>query len=109
MGSRFLGEFEQAILLAVLRLGDAAYGRAIRQELEARTGRRVAHGPAYITLDRMQSKGLLESWLADVSEARGGRRKRYFKVTAAGIKALRESRGALMRLWDGVEDVLEKP
>ncbi len=108
MSAKYLGEFEQAILLAVLRLGEGAYGRAIRQELEACTGRRVSHGAAYITLDRMQSKGLLESWLADPGPGRGGRRKRYFQVSAVGVKALRESREALMSLWDGVEKTLEE-
>ena len=81
MPTKYLGELEQAILLAVLRLGDAAYGLAIRGELEACTGRKVSHGAAYTTMDRMQDKGLLESWLADASDSRGGRRKRYFKVT----------------------------
>jgi PadR family transcriptional regulator PadR len=108
MSAKYLGEFEQAILLAVLRLGDEAYGRGIRQELEECTGRKVSHGAAYITLDRMQAKGLLESWLADPAEGRGGRAKRYFLVTGVGVKALRESRDALMSLWDGVEKTLEE-
>ncbi len=109
MSPKYLGEFEQAILLAVLRLGDGAYGRAIRQELETCTGRKVSHGAAYITLDRMQAKGLLKSWLADPEDGRGGRKKRYFQVSAAGVKALSESRHALLTLWDGVEKILEKP
>ena len=108
MGAKLLGEFEQAILLAVLRRGEGAYGLAIRQELESRTGRRVSHGSAYITLDRMQAKGLVKSRLADPADGRGGRRKRYFQVTAVGIRALRESRSALIRLWDGVDEVLEE-
>ena len=108
MSAKYLGEFEQAILLAVLRLGPDAYGRAIRQELEDCTGRTVSHGAAYITLDRMQAKGLLKSWLADPEDGRGGRAKRYFEVSAAGVKALRESREALLTLWDGVENILEK-
>jgi PadR family transcriptional regulator PadR len=102
---RPLGELEQAVLLAVVRLGDGAYGRAIRDELEACTGRRVAHGPAYVTLDRLQAKGLVRSRLADAADERGGRRRRYFQVTPAGVKSLRESRAALMRLWDGVKQV----
>ena len=75
MSAKYLGEFEQAILLAVLRLGEDAYGRSIRQELDVCTGRRVSHGAAYITLDRMQAKGLLESWLADPADGRGGRQQ----------------------------------
>ena len=108
MSTKYLGEFEQAVLLAVLRLGEGAYGRAIRQELEVCTGRTVSHGAAYITLDRMQAKGLLRSWLADPADGRGGRPKRYFEVSAVGVKALRESRDALLTLWDGVENILEK-
>ena len=103
-----LGEFEQAILLAVLRLGEGGYGRAIREELESCTGRRVAHGPAYITLDRLESKGFVTSRLSDATDDRGGRRKRYFQVTPIGITSLRESRRALMCLWDGVREVREK-
>jgi DNA-binding PadR family transcriptional regulator len=102
-----LGELEQAILLAVLHLGDEAYGLAIREELAARTGREVSHGAAYVTLDRMQAKELVESWLADPTPGRGGRRKRYFKLTAAGLEAVRATREALFRLWAGLEDVLE--
>lgn len=103
-----LGEFEQAILLAILRLEDGAYGVAIRQELKACTGRKVSHGAAYVTLDRLQAKGLLESQLGESAPQRGGRRKRYFRVTPAGIEALRASRKALMTLWSGLEEVLEE-
>jgi DNA-binding PadR family transcriptional regulator len=102
-----LGALEQAILLAVLRLGEGAYGLAIREELAARTGREVSHGAAYVTLDRMQAKGLVESWLADPTPGRGGRRKRYFRLTPAGLEALRSTREALFNLWAGLEDVLE--
>lgn len=103
-----LGEFEQAILLAILRLEEGAYGLAIRQELEACTERKVTHGAAYVTLDRLQSKGLLESRLGESAPQRGGRRKRYFEVTPAGIQALRASRKALLTLWSGLEEVLEE-
>jgi len=108
-GGKFLGEFEQMVLLAVLRLEDDAYGRSIRQELEARTGRKVSHGASYVTLDRMEAKGLVESSLGAPVEGRGGRAKRYFRVTPEGLEALRASRTALQSLWHGVEEVLEEP
>jgi DNA-binding PadR family transcriptional regulator len=103
--TKYLGEFEQALLLAVLRVGDGAYGASIRQELEACTGREVSHGAAYVTLDRLESKGLLESELGESAPGRGGRRKRLFRVTEAGIEALRASRGALEALWSGVDEL----
>lgn len=105
----YLGEFEQAVLLAVLRVGDGAYGLAIRRELAESTGQEVSHGAAYVTLDRLETKGLLESRLEDPTESRGGRRKRYFRVTAAGIEALRDSRERLLSLWSGIEEILEEP
>jgi len=107
--AKFLGEFEQMVLLAVLRLDDDAYGLSIRKELEARTGRRVSHGASYVTLDRMEAKGLVESRLGEPVQGRGGRAKRYFRVTPDGVQALRASRAALQSLWSGVEEVLEEP
>jgi len=106
--SKFLGEFEQMVLLAILHLGDEAYGRAIREELEDRANRTVTHGASYITLDRMVSKGLLESELRDPDPSRGGRARRYFRVTPAGLSALKESRAALQNLWKGLEAILEE-
>ena len=106
---KYLGEFEQAVLLAVMRTGQGAYGLRIRRELESRTGQRVSHGAAYITLDRLVSKGLLESRLDDANDRRGGRRKRYFRVTEDGLIALRASRERLLSLWKGIEKVLEGP
>jgi len=104
--TRYLGEFEQMILLAILHLGDAAYGLAIRRELEKRTGRQVTHGAAYITLDRLEKKGLLCSDLGEPTPGRGGRAKRYFHVTPVGVAALRASRKALQSLWGGLDAVL---
>ena len=103
--SKYLGEFEQTILLAVLRVGDDAYGAAIRRELEACTGRKASHGAAYVTLDRLEEKGLLASELGESAAGRGGRRKRLFRVTDAGIEALRASRAALEQLWSGVDEI----
>ena len=99
----YLGEFEQMILLAALRLGDEAYGASMSAELEARVGRRVSRGAVYVTLDRLESKGLLTSRMSAPRAERGGRPRRMIAVTPEGIRALRESRSALETLWDGVE------
>ena len=106
--NKFLGEFEQMVLLAILHLGDGAYGRAIRRELQKRADRTVTHGASYVTLDRMVNKGLLESELREPDSGRGGRARRYFRVTPAGVTALRESRAALQSLWAGLEEILEE-
>lgn len=98
----YLGEFEQIVLLALLRLRDRAYGMRIRQEIEDRTGRPVSIGAIYATLDRMQSKGYVSSWLADPTAERGGRAKRFFKMEAAGLSALRRSQDALSRMLKGI-------
>jgi PadR family transcriptional regulator, regulatory protein PadR len=98
-----LGEFEQIVLLAVLRLGDSAYAVAIRREIEERTGRAVSRGAIYITLDRLEKKGYLVSRLADATAERGGRSKRYYEVMPVGARALRESWSAMRRMWEGLE------
>jgi DNA-binding PadR family transcriptional regulator len=98
-----LGEFEHLVLLAVLRLGEAAYAVPIRHEIESRTARSVARGALYVTLDRLEEKGYLRSWLADATAERGGRAKRYYAMLPAGSRALDESWTALRRMWDGVE------
>jgi PadR family transcriptional regulator PadR len=97
-----LGEFEQIVLLAVLRLGDNAYGVPIRLDIEKRTGRRVTVGALYATLDRLEAKGYVHSWFADPTPQRGGRSKRYFKLLAHGVKALAESKTALDSMWRGI-------
>ena len=85
----YLGEFEQLVLLAVLRLDENAYGVPIRQEIENCTGRTAAIGAVYATLDRLEQKGLVASRLADATAERGGRAKRYFHVNAEGKAALK--------------------
>jgi len=97
------------VLLAILHVGDGAYGLAIRQELEERTGREVSHGAAYVTLERLAKKGLVETWMGDPSPTRGGRAKRHFSVTPPGIEALRESHQAMQSLRSGLEEILGKP
>ena len=102
----YLGELEQIVLLAVLRLGDEAYAVPILEQIEAQTGRKVARGALYTALDRLEAKGCLRSRMGDPLPERGGRARRYFTVTAAAVRALKASRLALMRLWNGLETIL---
>jgi DNA-binding PadR family transcriptional regulator len=102
----YLGEMEQIVLLAVLRLGDGAYATPILEEIEAQAGRRVARGALYTALDRLETKGCLRSRLGDPLPERGGRARRYFSLTPAALRALKTSRSALLRLWRGVESQL---
>jgi DNA-binding PadR family transcriptional regulator len=102
MARAHLGEFEQIVLLAVLRLGEEAYGVPIRHEIEKRTGRSLTVGSLYQTLDRLVAKGYLKSWFSEPTPERGGRSKRYFRAQAIGIRALRESRHALDAMWEGL-------
>ena len=104
-----LGEFEQLVLLAIIRLGKNAYGVAIRDEIKARTGRSVSRGAIYITLDRLESKGYIRTWLADPTPERGGKAKRMCAVEASSVKALKESRTALERMWRGLDLIFGKP
>jgi PadR family transcriptional regulator, regulatory protein PadR len=97
-----LGEFEQVVLLAILRLDDEAYGVTIRSEIAACTGREPAPGALYTTLDRMQEKGIVRSWLGDATPQRGGRPKRYFAVTKAGRSALVSAQQAYRSLLEGL-------
>ena len=99
----FLGEFEQIVLLAILRLDNNAYGVTIRQEIAERTGREPAPGALYTTLDRMEEKGIVHSRLGDPTPQRGGRPKRYFALTKAGREALVSAQQAYRSLLDGLE------
>jgi len=103
----YLGEFEHIVLLAILRLGDEAYAIPIREEIEGRTGRAVARGALYTALERLEVKRFLRSRMSDPLPERGGRSRRYFTVTAAGLSAMRSSRRSLLRLWQGLEERLE--
>ena len=98
-----LGEFEQVVLLAILRLGDNAYGVTIRSEIAACTRRETAPGALYTTLDRMEEKGIVRSWLGDATPQRGGRAKRYFALTKAGRAALVNAQRAYRSLLDGLD------
>jgi len=101
-----LGEFEQVVLLAILRLGEDAYAVAVQNEIQRCTGRELSRGSIYITLDRLETKGYLKSRLADPTPERGGRAKRYYALRPRAVEALRESRRALVALWRGLETAL---
>lgn len=103
-----LGEFEQMILLAILQRKEDAYGVTIHDELARHTTRPLARGAVYMTLDRLEKKGLLKSTLSNPTAERGGRAKRCYALTAAAVQALKASRRTLLSLWDGLEPVLEK-
>ena len=104
MGTRdLLGEFEQIVLLAILRIGENAYGVPIRSEIEKRTKRGISIGALYSTLDRLENKGFVSSSFSEPRPERGGRARRYFRVEAQGIKALERTREALITMWDGVD------
>lgn len=100
---RFLGEFEQVVLLAVARLGDEGYGVTIGREIERRTGRSSAIGAVYATLERLEGKGCVSSYDGEATPVRGGRARRHYRLEPAGIEALRSARRVLDRMWDGVD------
>ena len=102
----YLGELEQIVLLAVLRLGDEAYAVPILEQIQEQTGRNVARGAVYTALDRLEAKGCLRSRVGEPLAERGGRARRYFTVTPVAIRALKASRLSLLRLWDGLETIL---
>jgi len=101
----YLGEFELLVMLTVLRLGEGAYGVPISREIERETGRDVAFGTVYATLERLQHKGLVCSNLRDPTPERGGRAKRYFRVTTTGLWTVRETKRSLTRLWRGLREL----
>src|SRR5262245_3121622 len=106
MSDIYLGELEQIVLLAVLRLGDEAYAVPILDQIEKQTGRTIARGALYTALDRLEAKGCLRSRLGQPLAERGGRARRYFTVTPPAVRALKASRLSLLRLWDGLEQIL---
>jgi PadR family transcriptional regulator len=103
-----IGGLEQMILLAALRLGDDAYAVSIRREIETRGGKRVARGALYTVLERLEEKGYLTSRMGSPTRERGGRPKRFYRVSPSGLKAVKGSREAMVRLWRGLESVLGK-
>jgi len=99
---KYLGEFEQLLLFALLRLGDEAYGVTIRQEIEARTARPVPVGQVYTVLQRLEDRGLVISRQGEPTAERGGRRKRYYRLEPAGARALRTSYANLREMSSGL-------
>jgi DNA-binding PadR family transcriptional regulator len=99
--SDVLGAFEQAVLVSIVRLAHDAYGRRVLVEVGDRLSREVSAGAVYATLDRLESKGLVNSRLAPGTPERGGRARRYYAVTAAGARALNDARASLDQIWRG--------
>lgn len=100
-----LGQFEQLVLSAIVALGDKAYGVTIQEKVaQLGEGKSVSPGAVYVTLDRLEDKGLLKSFMADPTPERGGRRKRYYQLQPAGERALTEALRAALRMVEAVED-----
>jgi PadR family transcriptional regulator PadR len=104
MGRNALGEFEQAVLLAILRLGPSAYGVPIRHDISERLGRAVSVGAIYSALERLEGKGFVSSWTGGATAERGGRAKRFYRVEAPGVRALDAARVATRNLWAGLPE-----
>ena len=98
-----IGEFEYLILTSAARLGDNAYGASIRSEIENATGRPCSIGALYTTLDRLEAKGFVRTWMGDPTPERGGRAKRFFEVTEKGIRGVARAQRSYQRLMIGVE------
>ncbi|HYL06234.1 MAG TPA: helix-turn-helix transcriptional regulator [Thermoanaerobaculia bacterium] len=98
-----LGSFEQAVLLAIVRLGEGAYGRAILSAVQERTERDVAAGAVHATLVRLERKNLIASSLGPGTPVRGGRVRRFYRLQATGLRALNDARAAVDNLWHGLE------
>jgi PadR family transcriptional regulator, regulatory protein PadR len=105
----YLGEFEYAVLLAILHVETGAYAVPVRAVLEERTGRPVARGALYTALERLEAKGCLRSRMGDPTPERGGRARRYFTVTPLGMRTLKSTHAALANLSHGLESLLERP
>lgn len=104
-----LGEFEQIVMLAVLRLGTEAYGALVCAEIEQRSGRGVSVSAVHTTLERLEQKGLVRSRIGEPTPQRGGKRKRHFEVAAPGLRALQASYRSIRNMADGLEDLLGEP
>lgn len=108
MSQQTLGEFEQLVLLAILQLGEDVYGVPIVEEIRHRTGRRVARAAVYVTLRRLEKKGLVRSWMGEPTDDRGGKPRRYVSVEPEGRRLLRESRRAMEEMWRGLDPALKE-
>lgn len=104
-----VGGFELLVLLALIRLGEEAYGVPIADTIEAASGREVAAGSIYITLDRLEAKGMITSRLGESTPERGGRAKTYFRITGKGLRTVRRAQRTLIALWSGVPQLQGGP
>lgn len=107
MGRKHLGELEQLVLMAVLRLKGDAYGTSILRELSDQGGRKVSPGSLFATVDRLEGKGFVSSFLGNPTPGRGGKRKRFLTVTPEGLGALKRARAAWARMAEGLEEVMQ--
>ena len=105
MADRFLTDFELMVMLAVLRVRDEAYGVPIAREIEQTGGRSVTHAAVYLALDRLRENGLVAFRLGDPTPERGGRAKKLFSITPAGLRAIRRTQRAFMALWNGIPEL----
>jgi len=105
MTGRFLTDFEFMILLAILRVRDDAYGVTIAREIEETAGRGVTLAAVYLALERLQENGLVTSSLGEATAERGGRAKKFFRVTPAGLRALKQTQRAFVALWKGIPEL----
>jgi PadR family transcriptional regulator, regulatory protein PadR len=101
-GRDYLGEFEHIVLLALLRLDKQAYGVTVRREIQSRVKREVSIGAVYATLDRLEAKGYVNSYYGDPTPERGGRSKRFFRVTAEGMAAVSRTHRAIEKMTEGL-------
>ena len=103
-----LGDFEQLLLFALLRLRDDAHGGAIRNEIERRIGRVISPGATYTALDRLEERGFVTSWIGDTTPARGGRRRKHYRLSPAGARALERSYADLSSMASGLLPALNR-
>lgn len=108
MSEETLGEIEELVLLAILRLGDDAYGVPIIREIEERADREVAPAAVYVALRRLRRKELVDSWMSDPEPVQGGKARRYHSVSPEGLDRLARSRRTMLRMWEGLQPVLDE-
>jgi len=105
----YLGNFELVVMLALIRLDEKAYGVPIAREIKARTGRRVSLGSIYSTLERLEDNGLVSSKLGEPTPERGGRAKKYFRISGTGLRNVRATQRMLIEAWRGLTELEGKP
>jgi len=108
MARESLGDVEHFVLVALLRLGGESYGVPIMDEIALRAGRRVSRPAVYIALKRLEAKGCVTSRVGEATAERGGRARRYFRITKAGARQLQQSRDAFVRMWANAEHLVHK-